>query len=71
MSSSLTSEGEIRIQAANLPAPTPVPAWAFRNRLTESAVVESDYTFVTGPVLTLETGVTLTLRSNGWLVIVG
>lgn len=71
MSETLTSEGEVRIKAANLPAPTPVPTWAFRNRLTESALVGTDYTYVTGPVLTLETGVLLTLQSNAWLVIVG
>lgn len=71
MSEALTVNGEIRINAAGVVGPPTVPTWAFKNRLTESATVATDYTDVTGPMLTLESGVFLTLQSNAWLVIVG
>lgn len=71
MSESMNSEGQILIKAGSIPNPVPVPTWAFKNRLTSSALVETDYTYVTGPFLTLESGVVLTLQSNAWLVIVG
>ncbi len=67
------SQGRLLVSVTAVPASiTPfVPNWAFKNRLTSSDTILTDYTFVTGPVLTLETGVTLTVQSNAWLVIVG
>lgn len=64
-------EGRLLINVTSVGGPIPVPAWAWKNRLTSSVIVETDYTDVTGPVLTLETGVFVTLQSNAWLIIVG
>ncbi len=69
MTQGYTATGQKKIDLG-VQYPT-LPAWAFKNRLTESVVVATDYTDVTGPVLTLETGVFVTLQSNAYLIITG